>query len=83
MRRRDESLSHVCDRDRFESGGHSRCPISAGQVIEVVLLVREDDQTSTLRRLDHLLKTTQALPHVQALTDDDIAAETEAYRNGH
>lgn len=57
-------------------------PFQLGQVIEVVLLVREDDQTSTLRRLDQLLKTTQALPHVQALTDDDIVAETEAYRNG-
>lgn len=57
-------------------------PFQPGQVVEVLLLVREDGQTGALQRLDQLLKTTQALPHVQALTDDDIAAEIEAYRNG-
>ncbi len=52
-------------------------PFAAGQVVEVLLLMREDEP-----QLDALLRRTQALPQVQALTDDDIAAEIAAYRNG-
>ena len=57
-------------------------PFAVGQVVEVLFLIREEDQTSSLQQLDSLLKQTQALPQVQVLTDDDIAAEIEAYRNG-
>ncbi len=56
-------------------------PFVAGQVVEVLLLVREEDQVSSLQQLDTLLQTTQALPQAQALTADDIVAEIEAYRN--
>lgn len=57
-------------------------PFQAGQVVEVLLLAREDDKPEITRRLDVLLETTQALPHVQALTNDDIVTEIEAHRNG-
>lgn len=57
-------------------------PFAAGQVVEVLFLVREEDQATSLQQLDALLKKTQASPQVQALTDDDIAAEIKAYRNG-
>jgi hypothetical protein len=60
----------------------SNVPFAAGQEVEVLLLVREKEQTSSLQQLDALLKKTQALPQVQVLTDEDIAAEIEAYRNG-
>jgi hypothetical protein len=57
-------------------------PFEAGQVVEVVLLAQEGDRTLTAARLEALLKATQALPQAQAITEDDIAAEIEAYRSG-
>ena len=59
----------------------SDVPFQAGQVVEVLLLAREDAQNTASQRLNTLFKTTQGLTQVQALTDDDIAAEVEAYRN--
>ena len=59
----------------------SDVPFHPGQVVEVLMLAQDDDRTLAVRRLETLLKTTQALPQVQALTDDEIAAEIEAYRN--
>lgn len=56
-------------------------PFQTGQVVEVLLLVRETAESSHIQRLDALFKTTQALPHVRSLTDEDIAAEIAAYRN--
>ena len=60
----------------------SDVPFPPGQVVEVLILAQNDDQTQALRQFDTLLKGTQTLPQVQALTDDEIAAEIAAYRSG-
>jgi len=36
----------------------------------------------SIEEIDALFKETQALPQALALTDDDIAAEIDAYRSG-
>lgn len=59
----------------------SDVPFQPGQVVEVLLLAQDEDRTAMLQRLDTLFKTTQALPQAQAITDEDIAAEIEGYRN--
>jgi hypothetical protein len=51
-------------------------------VVEVLVLAQDADRALALRRLDALLQRTQALPQVKELTDDEIAAEVAAYRNG-
>lgn len=60
----------------------SDVPFPPGQVVEVLILAQNDDQTQAIRQLDTLLSRTQALPQVQALTDDEIAAEIAAHRSG-
>jgi hypothetical protein len=60
----------------------SDVPFQPGQVVEVLVLAQDDNRTLATLRLDTLLKTTQALPQVQALTDDEIAAEITDHRNG-
>ena len=59
----------------------SDVPFQPGQVVEVLVLAQDDDRALALKRLDTLLTTTQSLPQVQALTDDEIAAEVAAYRS--
>jgi hypothetical protein len=58
----------------------SDLPFSEGQEVEVVVVAK--DGTDARAQLKDLLKATQSLPHVQALTEEDITREVEAYRNG-
>ncbi len=60
----------------------SDVPFQPGQVVEVLVLAQDVDRTRVVHQLDTLLQRTQALPHVQALTDEEIATEIAAYRNG-
>jgi hypothetical protein len=60
----------------------SDLPFQPGQVVEVLVLAQDADRALALSQLDALLQRTQALPQVQELTDDEIAAEVAAYRNG-
>lgn len=60
----------------------SDVPFQPGQIVEVLVLAQDAERALALRQLDTLLQRTQALPHVQELTDDDIAAEIAAYRKG-
>lgn len=60
----------------------SDVPFLPGQVVEVLVLAQDDDRTQALRQLDRLLRQTQALPQVHALTDDEIATEIAAQRSG-
>jgi hypothetical protein len=57
-------------------------PFDRGQSVEIVVLPRngagDKDSVGTLRAL---FRETQALPHVQALTEEDILAEVAAYRD--
>jgi len=56
-------------------------PFSEGQEVEVVV-VAKDGMDARVRQLKDLLKATQSLPQVQTLSEEDIAREVEAYRNG-
>ena len=61
-------------------------PFSPGQRVEVLLLA-EDTTSSTppqmLSDLEALFRETQALPQVQAISEEEIALEIAAYRAGH
>lgn len=57
-------------------------PFQPGEHIEVLLLAQSDDDPAPVQELVTLLKTTQALPHIQALNDEEIEAEVDAYRKG-
>lgn len=54
-------------------------PFQRGQRVEVVIIA-EDDSIKKVEKLKELLKTTQALPQAQALSETDIQAEIAAYR---
>jgi hypothetical protein len=57
-----------------------------GTIAEVIVLIEKGpDETSrarTVSELAVLFKTTQALPKVQTITDEEISAEIAAYRAG-
>lgn len=58
-------------------------PFKPGQVVEVVVIAQDgDDAEERVRDLQAILKDTQALPAARAMSEDDIAAEIEAYRAG-
>lgn len=59
----------------------SDLPFSEGQEVEVVV-VAKDGIEARVRQFKDLLKATQSLPLVQSLSEEDIAREIEAYRNG-
>ena len=57
-----------------------------GASAEVIILVDEEptiefDQEQLLEDLQKLFKTTQALPNLEQISEDEIAAEIEAYRS--
>lgn len=57
-------------------------PFRKGQRVEVVMIAEDNDKAVRLDELRALFKNPQALPQVQAITDDMIAEEVEAYRAG-
>ena len=58
-------------------------PFKQGQVVEVVVIAQDNGESEErVRALQALLKETQALPQTQAITEDEIAAEIDAYRAG-
>jgi hypothetical protein len=59
----------------------SDLPFSEGQEVEVVI-VPKNGADARVRQLKDLFKATQSLPHLQALSEEDITREVEAYRNG-
>ena len=59
----------------------SDLPFSEGQEVEVVV-VAKNGVDARIRQLKDLFKATQALPQLQALSQEDITREVEAYRNG-
>jgi len=57
-----------------------------GASAEVIILVDEEptiesDQEQLLEDLQKLFKTTQALPNLEQISEDEIAAEIETYRS--
>ena len=54
-------------------------PFKQGQIVEVVMIAQDNGESEDrVRDLQALLKETQALPHAQVISEDEIAAETEA-----
>ena len=61
----------------------SDVPFRVGEKVEIVVLTAEDDDAEErVRKLKNLFRETQALPQIQAISEDDILREVEAYRNG-
>lgn len=54
-------------------------PFSKGQRVEVVLL-GEEESAYQISEIRELFRTTQALPQIQQIGEDEIAAEIAAYR---
>ncbi len=59
----------------------SDLPFKPGQRGEVIILAEDSDRAIS-EKLRNLFDKTQALPEVQDITEDEIAAEIEAYRRG-
>ena len=59
----------------------SDLPFSEGQQVEIVI-VAKNGLDARVQQLKDLLKATQSLPQAQAITEEDIVREVEAYRNG-
>jgi hypothetical protein len=59
----------------------SDLPFETGEKV-VVFVMSETNLTAKLNKWRNLFKMTQALPQAQCVTDDDIDAEIEAYREG-
>ena len=59
----------------------SDLPFQPGQRVEI-LIIAEEDRAARLATLQQLFRTTQALPEARKLTQEEIAAEIEAYREG-
>lgn len=56
-------------------------PFEKGQVVEVVVIAQDNGESQDrVRDLKALLKETQALPQARTMSEDEIAAEIEAYR---
>jgi hypothetical protein len=56
-------------------------PFHPGERVEIVVL-SDDHPDGLADEMRALFKRTQALPHVQELTEADIAKEIEEYRAG-
>ncbi len=59
----------------------SDLPFKPGQRVEVIILAEDSDHAIS-EKLRDLFDKTQAIPGVQDITEDEIAAEIEAYRRG-
>lgn len=59
----------------------SDIPFQTGQEVEITLRSVAQPKVERKNELRDLLKKTQSLPQIQTLTEEDILAEIEAYRN--
>lgn len=60
----------------------SNVPFRPGQRVKVVVTAEDEKRSKAIRELKALFKTTQALPQVREISEDEIVAEIEAYRQG-
>lgn len=57
-------------------------PFEPGQEVEILVLQDDSDRARRVEELRALFKQTQALSQLQSITEDEIAAEIAAYRDG-
>jgi hypothetical protein len=60
----------------------SDLPFQIGQRVEIIVLAEDNPQDTISNKLRNLFDKTQAIPGVEEVTEEDIAAEIEAYRRG-
>lgn len=60
----------------------SNLPFQQGQRVRVVILTEGNERSSVSQKFRKLFRETQALPGSSELTEEDIAKEIEAYRQG-
>ncbi|MEA5617897.1 hypothetical protein VB711_08605 [Cronbergia sp. UHCC 0137] len=60
----------------------SDLPFQVGQRVEIIVLAEDNPQATISNKLRNLFDKTQAIPGVEEVTDEEIAAEIEAYRRG-
>jgi hypothetical protein len=60
----------------------SDLPFQVGQRVEIIVLAEDNPQVTISNKLRNLFDKTQAIPGVEEVTEEDIAAEIEAYRRG-
>jgi len=60
----------------------SDLPFQIGQRVEIIVLAEDNPQDTISNKLRNLFDKTQAIPGVEKVTDEEIAAEIEAYRRG-
>ncbi|MBD6619694.1 hypothetical protein FNW02_28725 [Komarekiella sp. 'clone 1'] len=60
----------------------SDLPFQAGQRVEVIILAKDNQRATLAEELRKLFKEIQAIHADNPLTDEEIAAEIEAYRRG-
>jgi hypothetical protein len=60
----------------------SNLPFQRGQRVEVIILAEDNERSAMSEKIRDLFDRTQSLPEVQEITEEDIAAEIEAYRRG-
>jgi hypothetical protein len=60
----------------------SDLPFQVGQRVEIIVLAEDNPQDTISNKLRNLFDKTQAIPGVEEVTNEEIAAEIEAYRRG-
>lgn len=60
----------------------SDLPFQAGQKVEVIILAEDNQRATLAEELKKLFKEIQATHADNPLTEEEIAAEIEAYRRG-
>ena len=60
----------------------SDLPFQSGERVKVIILPQNYEPSPKVDKLRSLLKKTQSLPSSQAITEEEIVAEIEAYRRG-
>lgn len=85
----NETTPEMLRRDLAHAGVLTQEASFSKRLIGLVEVVRKPDSTPTsnqlpahLRKLEELFERTHTLPDLQDITEDDIAAEIDAYRSG-
>lgn len=60
----------------------SSLPFEKGQRVRVVMLAEDQFRREVSQKFHQLFQTTQALPGINEITEADIAAEIDDYRQG-
>ncbi len=60
----------------------SNLPFQPGQRVEVIIWTENNERAEISKKVMDLFDLTQAISGVQEITEEEIAAEIEAYRRG-